>query len=254
MFLKFLAYLSILFFIVIIIFHSIILENAQIYRKAIKDYYSSRGKKQLKKINHCLKILEKQRIKLKTEIVQLKTEIDIANMQMNDELVQALSNHIINENFYKTNIPKNIIERIVYQCFEGTLNSLRYAENVSGVGPVRMEAICKWIDKWESRMPDLLAGDFPNKTKIIKKFTEKENSLKDKLFKANESIAEIDYIEEYAKAAKEQLSKVKIVHFINAYKQNIKAMQKTNILLRGLFFEWELVPEWFAKLTSKYCK
>lgn len=141
---------------------------------------------------------------------------------------------------------------IINLCFDGTLKSLKHAyRNVKGIRQQKQWAISNWVNTTEKQLPDLLRQDFSNKETIIKEYELKINNIKNEYNKAKDRLNNFLEIRKIASPEENRLSKVRVSHFIKAYKNKKEASLLVNEHIKGVFPEWSPIPDWFKILISE---
>ena len=251
----FYEYIIIIFFIFVFIFFIFpsMLRQFKIFSRARSDYRLARGTIHLRQIRDCLKVLNKNIKNLEKEKQKLENSIQKLNQKRSEKLLNALSRHLVETRLTEVEgIGPILKERMINECFDGTLGSLRRAYNLEGIGNKKLQAISRWVDELELEIPHLLKHDFPNKRNIIDECENKERKLKEQLIEIEEKIAPMNEIKKKASAEKDRLSMVGILHFIKSYQLNVEASELVNHYLEGAFPEWEPMPVWFRTLISEY--
>lgn len=225
----------------------------RIYIHARSDYLQARGTYHLQQIKIPLRKLKEKINKLNSEEGQLIAKIKNLREERSVKLLEALTRFIVQNQF--TNIKgvgPTLRQRILAHCFDGTLQSLKRANAVRGIGGEKYYAICQWVSEVESRLPVLLKESFSNKNSIIEEYNQLGLSLNIHLNNIRKEITESMELRISSLKAKDSLEKVKISHFIKSYHFNKEASKIVNEYLQGIFPEWGKIPLWFKTLISQY--
>jgi hypothetical protein len=225
----------------------------KIYIRARSDYLQARGTYHLQQMRTPLRKLKGRIKELKSEENQLIVKIKNLKEERSKKLLEALTRIVIQNQF--TNIKgvgPTLQQRILTQCFDGTLQSLKKVSGVRGIGGEKYYAICQWINTIESKLPDLLKQDFSNKNLIIEEYNRLGLSLNINLKNARKEIAELITLRDISLKAKGDLEKVKISHFIKSYRFDEETSDSVNKYLQGVFPEWGKIPNWYKTLISQY--
>lgn len=225
----------------------------KIYIRARLDYLQARGTYHLRQIKIPLRKLKEKIKKLNSEEGQLIAKIKNLREERSAKLLETLTRFVVQNQF--TNIKGvglTLRQRILTHCFDGTLQSLKRANTVRGIGGEKYYAICQWVSEAEARIPNLLKEDFPNKNSIIEEYNQLGLSLNINLKNTRKEISELIALLDTSLKAKDSLEKVKISHFIKAYQLNEEASRYVNEYFQGVFPEWGKIPPWFKTLISQY--
>ena len=241
-----------IFLFILFIFPSI-LRQFKIFLRARRDYQLARGSMHLSQIRNSQKILNKKIIDLEKEKQKLEKDLHNLNQRTSERLLNALSYHIVTTRLSEIEgIGPILRDRIIVNCFDGTLESLRRAYRLEGIGEIKLQAISRWVKEIEHDIPNLLKNDFPDKMTIIEESKRDEREINEQLRKIEERIAPMNEIKKKAHEEKDRLSVIGISHFIKSYQLNKEASEMVNQYLKGVFAEWEPMPMWFGTLISEY--
>lgn len=240
-------------FLFIIFVYPSILRQYKLFTRARRDYQLARGSMHLRQIHNSLKILNKNITNLEKEKQKLEKDLHKLNQRTSETLLKALSTHLVVTRLTEIEgIGPILGERIILNCFDGTLGSLRRAYVLEGIGQKKLQAISRWIDMMELEIPHLLKNDFPNKMAIIEECKRDKHEINTHLRKIEEKIAPMKEIKKKALDEKNKLSIVGISHFRKSYQSNFEASELVNQYLKGVFPEWEPMPMWFKTLIFEY--
>jgi hypothetical protein len=142
--------------------------------------------------------------------------------------------------------------RIIGQCFRGSLQDLRHAEQVSGVGPTRQAAIMRWVRARERELPHLLKGPFPGKNRVEKEYRAKVAPLEGRLDQARTVLEERETLRNSVKATTDKLRSVQVPDFRKALRPSSSDHPVPDWYLTGAYPAWESPPDWFVTLLSEY--
>jgi len=248
-----------IYFVVILLLCGIILSPEiinylTISSQGYKDYRLCRGTQHLKQIRASLKIL-KQKIK---DLVSQKNHLEKSieeNITLKvSNLRKTLVTHLVTTELDSVDgIGSKLKSAIIRTCFDGTLQSLHRTQGrVYGIGDSKQWALSQWAKAIESRLPELLAKDFPGKEKISEEYVKKDKELNNELEKINKELGSLFDLEKIAKSAEERLGKIRPRHFTSAYKDNKESSAFVNEYIKGAFPEWGPMPNWFKTLISEY--
>lgn len=167
-----------------------IVYEVDIFRRARFDLRNSRG-------TIHKKLVKKGLVKLNLKITEAESKIQQLNLQKTNlaleerrEVERTLSSIIVNTELDDVpGIGPILKERIIRYCFDGTLESLRRASNVHGIGEEKYRAILQWVNNKRYSMPRLLTKDFPGKHDIIRRYSESETRLVEELEKVGDELS-----------------------------------------------------------------
>ncbi len=133
----------------------------------------------------------------------------------------------------------------------GGVDALRHASgNISGIGPARQAALNAWVDAVEAQMPALLAADFPDKARILHEVEQELASLDAEITAGSERLGELRSQLEQLEQEIEPLAHVTLDAFHQALQQPDAPAEGVERYLRGVFAEWEPVPDWFKEIVG----
>jgi len=227
----------------------------KLWLKARDDYNNARGTIHLKILKRCLRNLQlkiKETEKELEILKQYKEEIAIERLR---ELKKAATIYLINSEF--TSIPgvgPILRDRVMKECFNGTLESLYRASMVHGIGEERARAICAWVNNAERRLPQILKGNFPRKKKINRKYDALDEEASRRIIEMESLLKQMLKLERKALHEIASLEKVKISTFFKSYKGDEEASRAVTNYLLGCFPKWRRTPDWFRVLVENYGK
>lgn len=225
----------------------------KLWLKARSDYKTARGTMHLKLLKRCL-------INLRLKIKETKNNLEnlIAHREelitaRQKELKAAATVHLVDLEF--TNIPgigQVLKDRVMRRCFDGTLESLRRAWTVYGIGEERAHAINVWVNQAQRKLPLILEGEFPGKERINKKYEQLEKEINQRIVDIEILLKNMLKLEENSINELTLLEKVKVFTFLKSYKGDVDASNAATNYLLGCFPEWGKIPEWFKTLMENY--
>lgn len=225
----------------------------KIYNRARSDYLQARGTYHLRQIKISLRRLKEKINILKIEEDELIAKIKNLKEERSRKLLEALSSFLVQGQFIDIRgVGPTLRQRIISHCFDGTIQSLKRANAVRGIGGEKYYAVCQWVSAVESKLPDLLKDDFPNKNSIIEEYNQQGLQINAKLRNIKKEISELISLREASLKAKANLEKVKITSFIKSYRLSEEDSMNVNEYLQGIFPEWGKIPQWYKILISQY--
>jgi len=229
-------------------------KNIPLYIHVYKDYNFARGTQHLKQIQHSISVLNRRIKDREKEKRSLNQQIDDLKNNRSKELSKALTKHIVETRLKEVRgIGQNLYSAIIYNCFDGTLQSLKYAYGkVYGIGDEKQFAISAWVNAVQRQFPTLLQRDFPRKNEINTQYDAQDRKVRENLKKVTHILTEMYDIRKISITEAEKLKNVKIYDFLKAYNKNSQVTKKVNEYLLGAFPEWGNVPNWFKTLITEY--
>ncbi|MFH0897617.1 MAG: hypothetical protein V1850_06185 [Candidatus Bathyarchaeota archaeon] len=222
-------------------------------RKVNEDFLNARGSMHRKIIQDCL-------VTLNQKISSIDERLKCLSMQRADlvkrkekEMEVKLTAQMVDTEL--TTIPGIGIvlkDRIVRQCFDGTLESLYRAGNVQGIGEEKNQAIRQWVGRTRSRIPKLLIQDFPEKSKIMKLYADLDKKIEQELNAKNVELQDFQQLRNEATVALNSLKTVSKSTFSDAYRGDDKASKMVTQYLIGVFPKWGRMPTWLKTLMEKH--
>lgn len=217
------------------------------------DYQSARGTAHLK-LMRTARDRELQALKqCQSALTQATQRKANWGVERERKMRSALETYIITNRLGEIRgIGENLAWNLkAYALKHGGLVALRRASgNVSGIGPARQAAIDAWVTEYMTRMPFLLADDFPGKTEILEASREELPAL-------SRLVEELTAMEA---AIKERLDRLQaeMKPFDGVTPETFhRALQNPEALsddleryLLGVFAEWEPVPDWFKDIVE----
>jgi len=222
--------------------------------KARNDYRTARGTIHLKLLRKSLNNLQMRIKEEKKCLEKLRKYKMNLNYQRRKELEVAASTYLFNSEF--TSIPgigPILKERVMKNCFDGTLQSIRRAWMVRGIGEERAHSINLWVDRAQRKLSYLImSGYFPGKDEINKKYDLLEKETEQRIVNAENLLREMLELKKIALKEVKKLRQVTISTFIKSYRGNPQASKAVTTYMMGCFPEWGKIPEWFKTLMEKY--
>ena len=243
----------ILLVVLIVLALPAMLRQSRLVSRARKDYRRARGTQHLRQIRDSLKILNKRLESHEQEKDRLSRTLRRLEQERTDKLTHALCRYVVETQLTQIDgIGPKLRDRIIRYSFDGTLDSLRRAYRVRGVGQQKQWAIRHWIAQKERELPRLMKGSFPGRTGINDEYKQREQNLRKSLKEVEKELDAMRQLRTVASAEEERLSGVTVTHFRQAYKPDREAAEAVAQHLQGTFAEWEPMPSWFKALISKY--
>ena len=221
--------------------------------RARRDYRRARGTQHLRMIRRSMKVLDSTITQLKQKESPLQAKIKDIDAVRSRELGLALCYCIAQNHLTDVHgIGLILRDRLMATCFDGTLESLRRADRVYGIGYQRAYSIRVWVTKWTQQLPQLGAQDFPGKEAISQKYTAELLRLQNELDDMARKYMALNQLRDEAATERDRLSRVKTRNLWRAYKGDKEASSVVDEYLQGTFPEWGQMPLWFKTLVGEY--
>jgi len=221
--------------------------------RADNDYNNARG-------THHKKSIEKKYAKLKVDVDKTQNQLLSAQnshkaiiSERDLKLEKQVTTIIFEKEFIDIKgIGIVLKDRIRRQCFNGTLDSLRYAGSVQGIGDEKGYDIHQWISRTRRKLPQLLRGKFQGKQSILKEYKKKIRDAERKVNEIEDESTPKNNLKKIVELELAKLNKVKPSTFVTSYNGDQEASQIVTEYLLGCFPEWRAMPSWFKTLTENY--
>jgi hypothetical protein len=225
--------------------------NLQMRAQAKRSYARSRGTRHLRTISSCLPRLQRTIKEVESKIQHLEAENRKLTVAKQRELEGTLTTHLVNGELDQIpGIGIELQDRVLKQCFNGTLESLYQAPFVYGVGENRGWAILCWVKETYMRLPELLAKDFPGKTDLVVKYRGREERIQHDLRVNQEKLRELLQLERTAITTRTAWGTVSPSTFFDAYRGKKEATKAVTNYMIGVYPEWGRMPVWYKTLTE----
>ncbi len=229
--------------------------ESSIKRKELakKEYTNSRG-------TIHKKMLESAHPNLKHEIGKLLETITIQKNKKRKlegdkqiELEKKASTYLF-ENYF-TQIPgigKKLKDRIRYQVFDGTLNSLYRCSWVEGIGEAKSSEISYWVRNQQSRLPTFIRNGFPGKIEIENRYDSEIRSVEKQIKAYQLKVEPLQSLESQLMSELSRLKRVEVSTFLKSFDGDKEASNIVTQYHLGVFPEWGRMPSWFKTCMEKY--
>lgn len=204
-----------------------------------------------KAIEGALPYLHHRIATIQRSLTIIKRELDSVSGNRLTELQEALARHLVT---MTTRGPPGVgpvlWKRVVSHSFDGTLESLRNAWRVPGIGSRRAASINAWVSEMESRVPALLKGPFPGKGEIEERYGEQLNGRRRQFAEASQEVRTLTQVRVKARTELKRLRAVRPSTFRKAYKGDDDAASRVREFLLGTYAPWEVMPSWYRILIG----
>jgi hypothetical protein len=222
--------------------------------RAQKEYCDARGTIHLKQIEPSLRRLDLAIESIEFNLGACEERLKDIEYSKTDGLKKALARHIVDTYFLDVpGIGPKLSDRIIYECFDGTIKSLTKAERlVEGVGPEKGKAIRKWAQSHGRKYKQYMKADFPKKEEILKEAKEQVAHVRKEIGELEKQRKALEPVQQSAMGHRNQLRTIRIKHFVRSYRGDPDASLIVTKYLNGAFPPWASMPMWFKKLISDF--
>ena len=228
------------------------LARRRVSKKAHADYARCRGTLHARQLRAGIKKHELALSPLSLERSRIGDALDSLSREEIKELRRALAASLVQGPLAEVRgIGPKLRDRIVEACFDGTLGSLKEAQQVPGVGEEMATDIRVWIQQTQSRLPQLLKGDFDGKGEILAAVGQRRDELN---VCRNELEQILDARRDLLSQASEKLASLRLVTpttYRAALQGDVEAAERVAAHTLGAYAEWESAPTWFTDITSE---
>ena len=244
--------LSVVFGLLILFLLAPTLEyELKLRRRARVDYAKARGTIHRQILKSYLLNLDQELSRLEAKEQSLLLRRIKLGDEKKRELDIALTEQLANEQLEQLpGIGPVLKDRIIDQCFDGTLESISNSRDVQGIGEQKYIAICEWVKAMKVKMTQLLLEDFQGKAEILKKYVDLEGGVAQDLKVNALELQNLKRLRGEAIAAIDGLGPVDPSTFLAAYKGNSRAAEKVSQYVVGVYPEWGKMPGWFKQILE----
>jgi hypothetical protein len=167
------------------------------------------------------------------------------------ELESALLRHIIGNHLEEVSgIGPSLAYTIRASVFKNSLRDLHQAHAVYGVGQQKQAAISQWVHYYEAELPRLREKEYPGKRAIVTKYQAKIEAQTQLV--AQLTVEQSAYDQRIAQITQvaAPLENVTVKDFVTALKNPDSVSEQLELYLRGIFAEWEPIPDWFQEIIA----
>jgi len=236
------------------------LREYSLRRYARMEYEQARGTAHRRLLEEVLRQRKQRESELVLALERQEEKLTDLKHAKNEELRAALTEWIVNDRLTEVNgIGETLALQIRTKVFRGNLSDLHQAHQVPGISVNRQAAIDTWIHFYESKFTDLERWSYPRKETIEQNYHQKLSEQRDLIAEIGEQLAAVrtDIVEIDSVLA--LLSKISEADLAASLIQSSKEQfARDGALLddidgyfRGLFADWETVPDWFQELIAE---
>jgi len=223
----------------------------RVTKKAHADYARCRGTRHARQLRAGIKRHKLAVRNLVLERDTISNALDSLAREEMKELRQALEKHLAHGPLAEVRgIGPKLRDRIVDECFTGTLTSLKNAQKVPGVGADTAQDIRTWVQETQQRMPQLLKDSFDGKQEIVDAVEQRRSNLLSRRAGLDRALnAQQDLLS----TATKKLATLELVTpamYRTALLGDAAAAEKVAAHTLGVFPEWETEPNWFRDIVK----
>ncbi|MBN1315755.1 MAG: hypothetical protein JXA42_09815 [Anaerolineales bacterium] len=227
-------------------------QNWAIRKQAKLDYENARGTAHLEMLKDAQRRIEKETKQQRKYLTAERNKLSKIVQERNTKLRRILERHIAYTYLDQVHgVGPVLKDRILKAVFRNSIKDLRRASIVQGVGEEKQWAINNWIRTYEVRIPTLLEGPFPGKESIVKQYTQSIGNARTAIESIQKRIAELEITRDQISGAIEPLQEIKVKDFIRALQQPSSKSEEIDYFFRGVFAEWEPIPDWFMNVIAQ---
>jgi hypothetical protein len=221
-------------------------------RRRIREHYlKARGTTHRQILQSSLSSLRERISRIEADVQSLLSRRAMLEGEGKRELEKKLTMQVVIEELDKVpGIGPMLKDRIIEQCFDGTLESISGSHLVEGIGEQKCVAIREWVENTKLNIPHLLLGDFQGKADILEKYANLDGELEGKLKVSDLELRSLKQLIGKATVSLNSLEPVDASTFMAAYKGNSGAAEVATRYLIGVYPEWGRIPIWFKTLTE----
>lgn len=225
-------------------------------RRIAKNHYSrTRGTQHFKLLNQSLKKIREAIDQSYKASSKLKRLFSIADEEQNTEIKKIITDWIVYSKLTEVSgIGRKMRDRIISECFDGTLESIGNAWRVSGVGGMKEEAIDDWLATWNRKLPGLMKQDFDGRSEIVQKYEQKRQDLSQQLKLLDRQMVDLKGLAEKAESKVEILHRITARDFVKCFVRDEGNFKAVNSYITGIFPGWESEPGWYKQIVDQFGK
>ncbi len=222
-------------------------------RQARRDYENARGTLHVEMLRKAQARLDVASSKWQAELQAVERERAALQAQCDEELVRLLSRYLVLTRLDEVRgmAPKTKAD-IIRDVFDDHLEDLRSAQWVAGVSEGCQRAINDWILHYRRQFPALLEEDFPGRRQVMGRYEARLERFDVRLRVLRARVDDLVALRERVGQALARLWPVTVQDFVTAARDPTDATAYTAVqgYLRGVFAEWEPMPEWFRRACT----
>lgn len=244
---------STVFGLILALFFPFVEFRLKLWWKARNNYKTARGTIHLELLKGCLGNLQRKIREAKTNLENLKKHQDELFNDRKEELETAATTYLVNLELGSIpGIGPVLKDRVIRVCFDGTLNSLRQAWRVHGIGEQKAHAIARWVDQAQRKLLVILKGPFLGKDEINNNYDRLEKEANQRTKEVENLLNGMLELEKNGQMSVASLKKVHVSTFLKSYKGDLEASEAVANHLLGCFPEWGKSPDWFKTVMENY--
>lgn len=225
----------------------------KLYQQARLDYRTARGGAHLKLMLDAYERLSRSHKECQSALDKANRHRSDVEARRDRELRTALETHIVQTRLREIPGVGQILAEQLRQHVQnhGGLDSLRKAsQDVPGIGPSRQASIDHWVASQKAQMSAMLMADFPGKATIVQKAEAELAGANAEINKKTAELAALATRRDRLKAESAPLKQVAPADLYQALQNPEIAPKNVELYLRGIFAEWEPMPDWFKEIME----
>jgi len=221
-------------------------------KMAALEFEQARGKQHLNLLAGAQQTLMAEVNKLDTRMKSLQQKHRYIEDSTHKDLLKELEHYIVTTRIFEVpGIGKRLGEAIIRHIYKDSINDLRYAWRIQGIGDNKQYEINRWISFYEREMPRLLKKDFPGKKHLLLVAAKKIYVINEEIEKLQERKTTLENKLKLIHPWIEKLGKVSREDFINARFDGHNHHKEIVSFINGIYGEWEPMPEWFKDVLNE---
>lgn len=229
-------------------------KRLQLLRKlAQEEFESARGTAHLHLLKSSQLNIQGKLKRVRRDIEVAKGELTLIKSKENGELTFCLEKYLVTNRLKEVpGIGVNLSQAIAHSVFRKDIRDLYNAYSiVPGIGPNKQQTINLWVTNYFYKLPILLIEPFPGKDAIMKKW---KQTRKETQIELEHLLTQQKELEGTLSQVAEIISQLQVIReedFLNALLNPQSTDFRIEYYQRGVFAEWEPIPEWFKKILAE---
>ena len=242
-----LALIFIVASILLLFFDTDSVKQRKLKQFAVEEYKKSRGTIHRQLLEGAARQINRQLDEYQHQIYAAEKQkeqcLQAAEETMRIEAAQSLSDTLRKE---VPGVDDAMVNLILRAVSSGDLREINRSISFLQLGQTRQASVIRWVEQYSTRIPYLVRQNFPGKEAIlrgcqqttraldslIQTATDSQDPLRERLIPIN---CELSWLKE-----------VRVADFIQAYQDpDFDRWDEVDRYLKGVFAEWEPIPNWF---------
>ena len=211
----------------------------------------ARGTAHLKLLRQAYRNIDKSIRNIEKQLKRDHVDLDRIIQERQRKIHVALEKHIAYTHLDEVpGIGPKLRSAILSGVFRSRLNDLKRAYIIRGIGQTKQRQINNWIQMYQKRIPRMIEEDFPGKGTIRHQYQKRIVALESRIKENNNKRAQYEQSLSKAREEIEKLETVSIKNFREKLLNPEYCDEKIENYLRGVFSEWEEMPDWFKNILT----